>query len=94
MRFCRFPDLRAAGVPFRSRIHIQSKGQFPRRVRLGANTASWPAHELVLSERTGRRRTPWCENPGAVGKATGAGRVGAFAGAALKLTIYTRSAEF
>jgi prophage regulatory protein len=48
MRFYRFPDLRAAGVPF-TRVHIQrleDKGQFPKRVRLGANTVVWVVDEV------------------------------------------------
>jgi prophage regulatory protein len=48
MRFLRYEDLKTRGIPF-SRVHIdrlQKAGQFPRKVKLGGNTAAYIEDEI------------------------------------------------
>ena len=47
-RILRYPELKAAGVPFTNK-HVntlEARGEFPRRVRLGENCVGWVAEEV------------------------------------------------
>ena len=48
MKFVRYQDLKALGIPF-SRVHVdrlQKAGQFPKKIKLGLNTAVYSQTEV------------------------------------------------
>jgi prophage regulatory protein len=48
MTFLRYPELRAAGIPY-SRVHIdrlEKANAFPKRVHVGANSVAWLKSEI------------------------------------------------
>jgi prophage regulatory protein len=62
MKFLRYDDLRSLGIPF-SRVHIdrlQRAGQFPKKVKLGPNTAAYLESEIVawIEARCAERCAP------------------------------------
>ena len=49
MRFLRYDDLKSYGITF-SRVHVdrlQKAGQFPKKIKLGSNTAAYLESELM-----------------------------------------------
>ena len=49
MKLLRFDDLKSLGIPF-SRVHVdrlQKAGQFPKKIKLGPNTAAYLESEIV-----------------------------------------------
>jgi prophage regulatory protein len=62
MRFVRYEELRGLGIPF-SRVHVdrlQKANRFPRKVKLGANTAAYRLDEIEawLTARCAERASP------------------------------------
>jgi prophage regulatory protein len=59
MKFYRYTDLKAAGIPWTRKhlFYLEKDGQFPRRVRLGPGTICWPADEVdaFVAERVNAR---------------------------------------
>lgn len=62
MRVLQFPKLKAdKGIPY-SRMHVdrlEKAGQFPRRIKLGANSVAWIEEEVDawLAEKAAERET-------------------------------------
>lgn len=49
VKFLRYEDLKAVGIPF-SRVHVdrlQKAGQFPKKIKLGPNTAAYLESEIA-----------------------------------------------
>jgi prophage regulatory protein len=61
-KLLRYEDLKSFGIPF-SRVHIdrlQNAGQFPKKIKLGTNTAAYLEHEIAawIEARCAERTDP------------------------------------